>query len=351
MNVVRLPRSEVVGYLMSLLFMLLTALGAAQAGPRAALPTSRSVPVNRTVGVNGVSLHYLDWGGTGQALIFLPAACETAHVYGDIAPAFTDRFWVLGPTTRGCGQSGRAGAYDLDAQLRDVEGFLDALQIERATIAGFSASGGKAIRFARVYPSRVRRLVIFDSVYSYIAPELEDRVGAAITRRLGGGPDDSADLHRRHHEAWELGAWSASMDRDLRETYAVSPGGLLRPVAASEWWSAFGADMKAGRYFETVISHPALMFFAVDLDQERLKQFDATTRAELRPLAEETDRRRREQIEEFKRNGPHVRVIEMPGTAHYCFVHKPQEVIRDMRRFLQGVQSARRSTHARMEDG
>lgn len=76
------------------------------------------------------------------------------------------------------------------------------------------------------------------------------------------------------------------------------------------------------------------MFFAVDLDQERLKQFDEVTRADIRPLAEETDRRRRVQIEEFRKNGPLVRIIEMPATAHYCFVHKPQDVIREMRNFL-----------------
>lgn len=162
------------------LLVVLTVIGAAPGGTHSELSTSASVPANRTVSVHGVSLHYLDWGGTGEALVLLPAACETAHIYGDIAPAFTDRFRVLGPTTRGCGQSGRAPAYDLDTQLRELEGFLDAPQIKRATLAGFSASGGKTIRFARLYQSRVAKLVIFDSVYSYIAPGLEERVGAAI---------------------------------------------------------------------------------------------------------------------------------------------------------------------------
>lgn len=76
------------------------------------------------------------------------------------------------------------------------------------------------------------------------------------------------------------------------------------------------------------------MFFGVGLDLGRLKPFDDTTRAEISPLAEETDRRRREQIDEFRKNASHVRIIEMPDTAHYCFVQKPQEVIREMRQFL-----------------
>lgn len=299
-----------------------------------------SSPVDRTVTVLGVPLHYLDWGGPGAALVLLPPICETAHIYGDIAPAFADRFRVLGPTTRGCGRSGRADRYDIDMQLRELEGLLDALQIDRTILVGFSASGGKAIRFARLHPSRVEKLVIFDSAYSYVAPGLEEQMGEAIARRIGGNPDRSADSYRRSHEAWELGAWSAAMDRNLRETHETTPEGMLRPRGAPGWWMAFRADSKAGRYFETRLSHPALMFFAVDLDQERVKRLDAAIRATLEPLAQETDRRRREQIDEFRRNGPHVRIIEMAVTAHYVFVHKPREVIREMRAFLDAGSSS-----------
>jgi hypothetical protein len=124
------------------------------------------------------------------------------------------------------------------------------------------------------------------------------------------------------------------MERNLGEIYTVSPTGVLQPVAAPEWWDAFGVDMKAGRYFETRISHTALMFFATDLDRERLKQFDEPTRAALRPLAEDSDRQRHQQIDQFRSNGSHVRIVELPRTAHYCFVHKPREVIREMRKFL-----------------
>lgn len=309
----------------------LTVLGAAEAAPLIAQPESTVAPTDRFVDVLGVRLHYLDWGGKGDALLFLPPSCETAHIFGDIAPALTDRFRVLGPTTRGCGQSGPADEYGLDAQLREVDGFLDALQLDRTTVAGFSASGGKAIRFARLYPSRVTRLVVFDSVYSYIAPGLEEQMGAAIAERLGDRGDAPSDWNRRYHQGWELGAWSVAMDRNTRAT----SGAVVPPT----WWDTFRADVEAGHYYETEIGHPALMFFSTDLDQERIKQFDEQTQADLRPLAVQTDRRRRIQVAEFGRNGDHVRIVEMPATAHYCFVHKPEQVIRETRRFLAEVPS------------
>jgi non-heme chloroperoxidase len=49
---------------------------------------------------NGIRLHYLDWGGKGEALLFLAGASNSAHIFDDIAPKFTDRFRVLALTIR-----------------------------------------------------------------------------------------------------------------------------------------------------------------------------------------------------------------------------------------------------------
>src|SRR5689334_12563787 len=57
------------------------------------------------VTVNGVRLHYLDWGGAGETLLFLHGMGGTAHFYDDFAPRFTNQFRVLGLTRRGHGES------------------------------------------------------------------------------------------------------------------------------------------------------------------------------------------------------------------------------------------------------
>jgi len=293
-----------------------------------------SLPVSRTAVVVGVSLQYLDWGGAGEALVFLPPACETPHIYGDIAPALASAFRVVGLTTRGCGLSSRAEAYDLDSQLRELEGFLDLLGVDRATIAGFSVSAGKAVRFARLFPSRVTRLVLFDPVYSYVAPGLEEQMAAAITALVGGDGGASPELFRRHHEAWELGSWSSALDRNLQESFFARPDGSLESRADERWWPAFRADMMAGRYFETHTNHPTLALFAINLERERLKQLDEATRVTLAPLIEDTESTRREQIEDFRESGRDIRIVEMPNTAHYCFVHRPEEVLEHLWAFL-----------------
>src|SRR6266436_870644 len=54
---------------------------------------------------NNVRLHYLDWGGAGETLLFLHGMGDTPHSYDDLAPKFTNQFRVLGLTRRGHGQS------------------------------------------------------------------------------------------------------------------------------------------------------------------------------------------------------------------------------------------------------
>ena len=36
--------------------------------------------------VNDVTLHYLDWGGKGDTLLFLHGMADTPHRYDDFAP-------------------------------------------------------------------------------------------------------------------------------------------------------------------------------------------------------------------------------------------------------------------------
>ena len=56
----------------------------------------RSPHESRFATLDGIKLHYLDWGGSGPTLLFLHGLGDTAHIFDDIAPAFSDRLHVLG---------------------------------------------------------------------------------------------------------------------------------------------------------------------------------------------------------------------------------------------------------------
>src|SRR5208282_2226163 len=99
--------------------------------------------------VNGVRLHYLDWGGSGDTLLLLTGMGNSAHIYDDLAPKFTDSFHVLGLTRRGHGQSEKPETgYDTATLVEDIRQFLDAMKIQRVVLVGHSLAGGELTMFA-----------------------------------------------------------------------------------------------------------------------------------------------------------------------------------------------------------
>jgi len=289
------------------------------------------------VEIHGVRLQYVDWGGRGEPLVLVPGRCETPFVFGDLAPLPLNGFRVLGLTARGCGASGKApDGYGVDLQIRELVGFLDALHIKRATFAGHSASGGKVVRLARQFPSRVTRIVTFDTIYSGVPQQFESKFQAAIASRSSTSDRLSLDSHRREFEAWELGTWSLSLEREFREQTETAADGRLRYRRLPEGWQqTFVDDVNAGRYYETAITHPALFFVARNLDLERIKQFAPETQRELKPMAEAIARARVEQIAAYQRNGPHIRVVWLDKASHYPFIDRAPEVAARMLSFLR----------------
>ena len=120
------------------------------------------------VTVNKVKLHYLDWGGSGETLLFLHGMGDTPHRYDDFAPKFTNQFRVLGLTRRGHGESEiPETGYDTATLVEDIRQFLDALRIQRVILAGHSFAGDELTRFAVVHADRVIKLIYFDSAYDH----------------------------------------------------------------------------------------------------------------------------------------------------------------------------------------
>src|SRR5260370_40868199 len=90
------------------------------------------------VTANGVRPYYLDWGGSGAALILIHGLNGSPHCFDDLASAFTDRFRVVAYARRGNGQSEAKGPYDIATFTEDLRGLMDGLGIAKAHLAGHS---------------------------------------------------------------------------------------------------------------------------------------------------------------------------------------------------------------------
>jgi pimeloyl-ACP methyl ester carboxylesterase len=156
---------------------------------------SRQSPDDRFVTVNGVRLHYLDWGGSGEVLLFLTALGGTANDVHSLAVHFTDHFHV---TRRGRGRSDRPEmGYDTATLTEDIRAFLDVLDIKRVTVIGYSVAGNEETEFATPYPQRVATLVYLDAAYD-LAENAE--LGKHIDLRSPSGDKATRELIARANE-------------------------------------------------------------------------------------------------------------------------------------------------------
>lgn len=113
----------------------------------------------------GVTLHYVEKGhGKGHVLIFLHGYTDSWRSFERNLPLISERFHIYALDQRGHGDSSRPACCYTQADFAaDVNAFMDALKIEKATVIGHSMGSFIAQKVALNYPKRVERLVLIGS--------------------------------------------------------------------------------------------------------------------------------------------------------------------------------------------
>jgi pimeloyl-ACP methyl ester carboxylesterase len=124
------------------------------------------------MGAHGLELHLLEWSTEGVPLVLLHGLGNEAHLWDDFVPAVAAHYRVLALDQRGHGDSDwdPQARYDAESMTDDLEAVLDALEIDRFVLVGFSMGGRVAMTFAGRHPERLAGLVIAD-----IGPEVDAR--------------------------------------------------------------------------------------------------------------------------------------------------------------------------------
>lgn len=138
-----------------------------------AIPGQPSPLTEGRVTVDRLSIHYLE-GGSGPPVIFCHGlAGNVGHWFRNLGP-LTAVAHVYAFDWPGFGLSDRPpeGRMDPAFQVRVLEGFLDAMNLERVTLVGHSLGGHWTSAFALAHPDRVARLVAVDSAAMTLAPPL-----------------------------------------------------------------------------------------------------------------------------------------------------------------------------------
>jgi len=119
-----------------------------------------------------------DIRGQGKALVFVHGNAGTRQNWRPQIEHFARRFRVVAPDLRGHGDSEKpTGPYPISAFVGDLARLLDALDIDRAVVAGHSMGGRVAMSFALEHPKRVLGLVLAGTSATPF-----DRAGEQIAR-------------------------------------------------------------------------------------------------------------------------------------------------------------------------
>src|SRR6185503_21005886 len=139
-------------------------------------------PADRFVTVNGLRIHYLEWGSADkQPLIMLHGIGRVAHTFDHIAPHFASKYHVMAVDMRGHGDSGwdPKGEYLVEDYVKDIEGMAEQLRLQNITIWGNSTGGRVAQVFAALHPELVSAVISED-----VGPERPTQVADSVTRQL-----------------------------------------------------------------------------------------------------------------------------------------------------------------------
>ena len=123
-------------------------------------------PRERRVELNGLSLHYLEWGeNNAPTLLLLHGFLSQAHIWYSLASQFTPAYRVVALNQRGHGKSGWStdGAYSIDDHFTDLAQFIERLNLRDLILIGHSMGGRNALFYTACIPDRIAKLVLVDA--------------------------------------------------------------------------------------------------------------------------------------------------------------------------------------------
>ncbi len=123
-----------------------------------------TVVKEQQININGFTIRYFTAGDEGLPLVLLHGNAASALDWSWVLPKLATQYRVYAPDFPGFGDSSKPNLnYSLDFLTQFLTDFLDALEIERAVVAGNSLGGIVALRFALSNSDRVASLVLVDS--------------------------------------------------------------------------------------------------------------------------------------------------------------------------------------------
>jgi len=267
-------------------------------------------PADRFIDVNGLRIHYVDWGGDGKPLVMVHGLDRVARTFDHLATRFTSRYRVVAIDMRGHGDSGwdPKGRYLVEDHVGDLEGVVQQLTLRDLVLWG-NSTGGRVVQvFAGKHPDLVSHVISED-----VGPERPRQIADNYAKRV-----------QQEQAGW------ASEEELLAQLKKTNP--RMSP-AVLEPYVRYGAKRRADGRIEWK-RDPQLVngFVATDLWRfvRNIKSpilYILGGRSTIVPA---------ETQDELRKTLPNAQLITVPDVGHYPSDERPDDVVRLVDRFLRG---------------
>jgi pimeloyl-ACP methyl ester carboxylesterase len=270
-------------------------------------------PQDRFINVNGLRLHYLDWGNEAKPpLILLHGIGRVAHTFDHLAGHFSPNHHVIAVDMRGHGDSGwdANGAYLVEDYVKDIEGLAQQLRLRNIVIWGNSTGGRVAQVFAGMHPELVAGVIAED-----VGPERPREIADSGTRRMQ--QEDERGWTSEEELLAELKAGNARTTDSVLRAY-VTYGSKRRADGRVIW----KRDPKIANGFVPT----ELWRFVREIKSPII--YILGGRSTIVPAATQ---------QQLKQTLPQVQIETLPGLGHYPSEENTKDFLVVADRFLAGL--------------
>lgn len=262
-----------------------------------------------TVTANAITTGYDD-SGSGDPLVLVHGHPFDRSMWAPQVAEFSSAGWrVIAPDLRGYGESTVVrGVTPLETFARDIAALLDHLKVDDVVLGGLSMGGQIVLEFYRLFPGRVRGLLLADT-FAQVDTEQGKQVRLDTADRLlregmGGYADE---VLNKMVAPYNVQALPAVADHVLAMMRGTSPEGAAAALRGR-------AERPDYTDLLTTVSVPALV--VVGRDDEFTPVSDA---------------------EFMSRRIPDATLAVIDEAAHMPNLERPAEFNRALHRFLAGL--------------
>lgn len=124
-------------------------------------------PTSGTFVSQRLRLHYADWGNpSAPPLLLIHGGRDHCRNWDAVAQRLRNGWHIIAPDLRGHGDSewSGSGSYGMAAYIYDLAQLIESQKLAPVTIVAHSLGGMIALRYAGVFPDRVRKVVSIEGL-------------------------------------------------------------------------------------------------------------------------------------------------------------------------------------------